>query len=589
MPRERTSDNPDSAASLSLFEWARVADNSDPDRLRHALAKLVGSEHLDAEVEKARTLIRDALGRGIFVDGAPIVLVRCPGRARIFGGHCDLPSIGGMSVDVATHQSFLALVQRTADSRVRAENLDPSHPPVDFGISDSDALPSNARKIQGRSDWLHWTRQQSTGHTWEGLLRGTLAFIRTAWLDSDRQRRRALENQGLRILVSESDLPSGKGLSASSALPAGLGIALNALWEPQPGNSSSLLSSSELKQLDYAAYLVGDLGGMSDITAILEGRRGEATVLWYAPDRVDQRPLIPDVLRVFAVDSGVDRMDGPGSDDWLSSFSRHTKTLGNMTPPLAVLWMRHLSRTVEELRPLEEILRSSGSQASRCGLLRELTPAGALSADSCPAGFVDRLLEQVPNNWTLERIQGVLYASLPDLRQGLVDLAAELAPLGQQSPSEARIPMRQMACYGIREIRRGIAYIIALSAGDISTLVRLSNQAHDGDRAIYDPFRRTSKELPALTAWGRKAPKEAFQRSLPVIDAWVDQFRDFMDQDCGPEQASARISGAGLGGLISIHVAAQHHQSAVDWWSNRGHSIIQIDPSQGASLVRLSL
>ena len=168
----------------------------------------------------------------------------------------------------------------------------------------------------------------------------------------------------------------------------------------------------------------------------------------------------------------------------------------------------------------------------------------------------------------------MLYASLPDLREELVDLAAELAPLGQQSPSEARIPMRQMACYGIREIRRGIAYISALSAGDISTLVRLCNQAHDGDRAIYDPFRRTSKELPALTAWGRKAPKEAFQRSLPVIDAWVDQFRDFMDQECGPEQASARISGAGLGGLISIHVAAQHQQSAVDWWSNRGHSII---------------
>lgn len=589
MSKEQTSDkHPSTAAGLSLSEWARVADNSDPGGLPHALEGLVGSRHVEAEVNKAWKLIRDGLDRRIFVDGAPIVLVRCPGRARIFGGHCDLPSIGGMSVDVATHQSFLALVQRTTDGLVRAENLNLLHHPLCFGISDSDALPSNAENIRGRSDWLHWTERQSTSHTWEGLLKGTLAFMRTGWLDSDRRRHRALQNQGLRILISESDLPSGKGLSASSALPAGLGLALNSLWEVQAGHSSPLLSSSELRHLDYAAYLVGDLGGMSDITAILEGRRGRATVLWYSPDRVDQRPLIPADLRVFAVDSGVDRMDSPGSDPWLSSFSRHTKTLGNVTPPLAVLWMRHLSRTVEELRPLEDILLSSGSQVSRCGLLRELTAAGSLSEHSYRPEFVDQLLEQLPNDWTLERIQEVLQASLPDLREELVELAAELAPLGRQPVSTTRIPMRQMAYYGIQEIRRGIAYIGALSAGDISKLVRLCNQAHDGDRAIYDPFRRTSEGHPALTGWGRKPPKEAFQRSLPIIDAWVDQFRDFMEQECGPEQASARISGAGLGGLISIHVAAQHHHKAIDWWQNRGHSIIPIDPSEGASLIHVA-
>ena len=420
-----------------------------------------------------------------------------------------------MSVDVATHQSFLALVQRTTDGLVRAENLNLLHPPVAFGISDSDALPSNAEKIRGRSDWLHWTQQQNTSHTWEGLLKGTLAFIRTGWLDSDRQRHRALESQGLRILISESDLPSGKGLSASSALPAGLGIALNALWELQPGSSRPLLSSSELRQLDYAAYLVGDLGGMSDITAILEGRRGKATVLWYSPDRVDQRPLIPANLRVFAVDSGVDRMDSPGSDPWLSSFSRHTKTLGNVAPPLAVLWMRHLSRTVEELRPLEEMLLASGRQNSPYGLLRELTPAGSLSEDAYRAGFVDLLLERVPNDWTLGQIKRVLQTALPDLQEEIAQLAAELAPLGGQSLVATRIPMRQMARYGIRETERGLAYISALAAGDIPTLVRLCSQAHDGDRAIYDPFRRTSQGQPAQSSWGQKSPEEAFQRSLP--------------------------------------------------------------------------
>lgn len=412
MPRQRTSDNPDSAANLSLSEWCGSAGDSEPGGLRHALGGLVDSRHLNTEVDKARKLISNAPGRRIFVDGEPLALVRCPDRARIFGGHCDLPSIGGMSVDVATHQSFLALVQRTTDGRVRAENLDSVHPSLDFGISDADALPHNTQKIRGRSDWLRWTQQQDTSHTWEGLIKGTLAFIRTGWLDSEGHRQRALRNQGLRILISESDLPSGKGLSASSALPAGLGIALNALWELSQGSSGPLLSPSELKQLDYAAYLVGDQGGMSDITAILEGRRNRATVLWYSPDHLEQRPLIPSDLRVFAVDSGVNRMEGQGSDPWLSSFSRHTKTLGNVAPPLAVLWMRHLSRTVEDLRPLEEILLSSGSQVSRCGLLRELTPAGTLRDDSYPAR-VKQLLERIPNDWTLERIQRVASSVAP--------------------------------------------------------------------------------------------------------------------------------------------------------------------------------
>ena len=581
MPKERTSDNLYSAAGLPLPEWARVAADPNPGRLHHALEKLVGSSRLAAEVKKARKLIGEALERRIFEDRAPIVLVRCPGRARIFGGHCDLPSIGGMSVDVATHQSFLALVQRTTDGRVRAENLNSFHPPLDFGISDTDTLPHDAQRIRGRSEWLRWTERQNTNHTWEGLVKGTLAFIRTGWLDSEKRRQQALRNQGLRILISESDLPSGKGLSASSALPAGLGISLNALWEPTQGNSGPLLSPSELRQLDYAAYLAGDLGGLSDITAILEGRRGRATVLWYSPDHVDQRPLIPDDLRVFAVDSGVDRLDSPGSDPWLSSFSRHTKTLGNVGPPLAVLWMRHLSRSVEELRLLEGILLSSGSQVSRCGLLRELTPAGSLSDDSYRAGFVEQLLERIPNDWTLEQIQGVLHASLPDLRDDLAELAAELTPLGEQSVSTTPIPMRQMAYYGIQEIKRGIAYVAALSGGDISTLIRLCNEAHDGDRAIYDPFSRTSRGQAALTWWGQKNPREAFQRSLPSIDASVDDFREFMDKTCGQDQASARISGAGLGGLISVHVKVQHHERALDWWKERGHQTIQIDPSEG--------
>lgn len=160
----------------------------------------------------------------------------------------------------------------------------------------------------------------------------------------------------------------------------------------------------------------------------------------------------------------------------------------------------------------------------------------------------------------------MLQASLPELQEELVALAAELSPLGYQAVSMARIPMRQMACYAIQEIRRASLYIDALSAGEISTLVRLCNQAHDGDRAIYDPFEKTPEGLPSLTDWGRTEPREAFQRSLPSIDASVDDFREFMDKTCGPDQASARISGAGLGGLISIHVRDQHHENAVGWW-----------------------
>ena len=490
---------------------------------------------------------------------------------------------------MVTHQSFMALVQRTSDRLVRAENLDPLYSSVSFEISDPEALPHQAERIRGRSEWLLWTQQQKVSNTWEGLLKGTLAFMRTGWLDPSGHRCRSFDRAGLRILISESDLPSGKGMSASSALPAGLGIALNALWEPeQKGSGEPLLSDLDLRQLDHAAYLVGDLGGMADITAILEGHREKATVLWHAPDRIAEQLLFPPELRVFAVDSGVERLDGPETDPWLHSFAQHTKTLGNVTPPLAVLWMRHLSRTVEALRPLEAKLISAGQQVSPYGLLRELTEAGSpRRGDSCLAvGSVEKLLSLIPNDWTLERIQKVLEASLPELQPEIEQLNAELVPLGDQTPSSTTIPMQQMARYGIREINRGISYLHALAAGDISTLIRLSNEAHNGDRALYDPFKKTRQGRPILTPWGQSEPPEAFQRSLPSIDVSVDAFCDFIHRTLGPGKASARISGAGLGGLISIHVRDAHHDTARQWWEDRGHPIVQIDPSEGTSLIQ---
>lgn len=616
--------------TFTLEELSRVEADPVGTGLRAVVEKLVPAPYVEKELKKARELIREGLRKKMFLPDRPIALVRTTGRARIFMGHPDLMGIGAFSIDAATHQSIWMLVQMTDDGKVIADNLDPQYGRLKpFGIQDNDVLPENAQEIaEARPQWLEWAQSHTFENRWEGLVKGTLAVIRTKMLDPTGERRNDLSRKGFRILLSNSDIPSGKGFSASSSIPAGMGPALNALWE---GRNLRLLTLSpqDLQKLDYAAYVVDDLAGVADITAILEGELGQATVLWYDPDRVGQKLLFPDNFRVFAFDSNVLRLNHTSYPPEMRNYGKHIQTLTNISVPLAILWFRMLARTHPgELDFLEEILTAHWPS----GVVRELTeapdaaikrpkyadkivstgeaPARGRGAEQKRRRFVEQIMARVPNEWTLGQIVAALREGLPSEFYPQIDnLSKELVPLGahgvdastaqgqrrlRQMRGESVIPMRQMAMYGINEIDRGLKYIDAAQRGDTQTLLRLMREAHDGDRALCDPAQPYLAGTPVRTAWGLSNPEEGFQRSLIQIDELVDRFEETVDAKVRRKStAAARVSGAGLGGLVMGAVDTSKAKGAFDtavrWLRSRRppHEVIEIAPSAGARVIRL--
>ncbi|MBI4314280.1 MAG: hypothetical protein HY594_05645, partial [Candidatus Omnitrophica bacterium] len=144
------------------------------------------------------------------------------------------------------------------------------------------------------------------------------------------------------------------------------------------------------------------------------------------------------------------------------------------------------------------------------------------------------------------------------------------------------IPVRQMAWYAVNEVRRGYEYVEAARQGNTRLLVELMQEAHSGDRAVWDHNRQQGQEF-ATTTWGQAQPTEAFFRSTPAVDAMIDDF----ERAIGRESAAGRIMAAGLGGSIAIGVTAEKYEAAKDYWKKRKHEIIEIEPSGGATAVRL--
>jgi galactokinase len=570
----------------TLAEWRAAVAGPGRERIAAEVRKLVPPSRVERDVAAIESLVGAACRDGNFEPSAPVAIVRSPGRARIFMGHADLTSIGGSSIDVGLAQSLWMVVQLSADGRVDARSVDPGFPPVSFPLSGPGGLVAIVRDIRDRARWSGWCRTQHPTNRWEGLVTGTFAVLATPFFDARRSFETAVGDRGLRILVGESDLPSGRGLSASSAVPAGIGTALRHLL---PG---AVPDAALLPRLDYAAFIVEDWGGLADITAILRARPGEALVQWYDSDRAPESLVLPDGVKTFAVDSKVSR-------DRFPDFAKHTKSLTSIGPSLAVLWLRASARRGRAPAWLEDVLTAHTNADAPFGLLRELTAAGALASNGAARaalgaagsvrGLARRLITILPYEERLDAILGEITDVLPEFATQVGDLERDLVPLAAAKDSGAdakallalrrstMISLRQLAAYAVEEIERGLEYSAAARAGAVARLCELANAAHDGDRAIFDP----GTEPIERTEWGRLPRYEAFQRSLPEIDRGIDAFLAHFRALPNASPVGARISGAGLGGLILIHASTPAADAAVAWWRDRGHGILDIEPSAG--------
>ena len=193
--------------------------------------------------------------------GAPFVC-RVPGRVNLMGEHLDyngLPVLP-MAIDRALYIAFTPTVGGLA----RLQNVNGLYKEATFQITE-DLVPSEAG-------------------AWENYAKAAIVGIN--------QHFSVTTFSGLDILVA-SDLPHSAGLSSSSALVVGIGMAYLSAIGLTLGQDITRLDFSGL--LANAEHFVGTAGGGMDQTAILLGEAHHATRINFLPFQVEQVPLPGDV------------------------------------------------------------------------------------------------------------------------------------------------------------------------------------------------------------------------------------------------------------------------------------------------------
>jgi galactokinase len=189
--------------------------------------------------------------------GRPVTcVVRAPGRVNLLGEHTDY---NGLPVlPMAIDRSVMIAVAPRDDRRVRLFNTAAHFPAREYELSDS--IPPYAD-----GDWGNYSKAAAQGvvrHVGERLRRGA-------------------------DLLVDGTIPSGAGLSSSSALVVANALALLAASEVEVGYEQL----AEL--LPGAERYVGTLsGGMDQATSLL-ARAGHALRIDFFPLRVRCVPLPP--------------------------------------------------------------------------------------------------------------------------------------------------------------------------------------------------------------------------------------------------------------------------------------------------------
>jgi len=200
--------------------------------------------------------------------GAPF-LCRIPGRVNLMGEHLDyngLPVLP-MAIDRAIYIAFAP----SARPSIRLANADGTFAAATF---------ENGAEIA-----------PSPGGAWENYAKAAVAGLNQHFGGDN--------YPGMEVLVA-SDLPRSAGLSSSSALVVGVGMAYLA--------ALGYTLDEDISRPELAALLagaeryVGTEGGGMDHAAILLGEAGCATRINFIPFQVEQVPL-PEGVSVIVCDS----------------------------------------------------------------------------------------------------------------------------------------------------------------------------------------------------------------------------------------------------------------------------------------------
>jgi galactokinase len=212
-------------------------------------------------------------------------VVRAPGRVNLIGEHIDYHDLPVMpfAIDAAVYVVFAAAERQVAGSasRVRISSAAGSGESVQECAVDSPADDFQADEFR-----LDSRIERLPGGDWRNYVRAAARSLR--------------QEQGAGIGVDAwvvSDLPVAVGLSSSSALVVGVGLAL------ARANECLMGGRAFAQQMAGAERFTGTEGGGMDQAASLLSKMGCVSRIGFAPLSVEHVPF-PDDLRVMLANSG---------------------------------------------------------------------------------------------------------------------------------------------------------------------------------------------------------------------------------------------------------------------------------------------
>lgn len=286
----------------------------------------------------------------------PKYVVRAPGRVNLIGEHTDYNSLPVLPFAIA--QSHFIAAGPGDESLVRVSNLDGRYGDRSFPIED-------LHEMGPAGDWANYIRAALIGFAGE---------YAPDWPHLE---------AGLNLLVT-SDLPSGVGLSSSSALMVGTALAALAvtgrLHEVMGSEDGRLHLASTMAD---AERHVGTRGGGMDQTICIFGKAGHALKIDFTPFvQIEEAIPIPDDIAIFIADSGV-RVEKSGEG---RALYNQRPAECNLAVAVLRAWAESEGRWTERLSYLGSLIRPPFdlSHAEALKLVREALPEETYSRVDLP-------------------------------------------------------------------------------------------------------------------------------------------------------------------------------------------------------------
>jgi len=489
-----------------------------------------------------------------------VCLHEAPGRVNLMGMHVD--HRGGIVNPVATWERVRAVCGRRDDDLIRARSLSGNFGEGQFRLSER--LPD--APLSSLSQWLDWSEKEAAAlgggkHFINYFACGPLyaASFVYPW---------GRKFAGADFLL-DSDLPPSSGLSSSSALVV---LATDFFLRSNPEGMKPLSVDQLLEVYGYGEWYIGTRGGTGDQAAIKLCRRGAVQPIITTPEFQALQPApIPGGYDIVLYQSG----------DAANKSVEPYKT--GFNAPIISYQAAELMLTdfVRERYPdrLEQLLarRASLDVRHHRVYLGDVANESILSEAE-----IYQFLRTVPRVMTRDEIFSRFQERAESFRAGIQE-ASE--PAGGYH-------VRDVAAFGFSESARAQHAGRLLAAGDVKGFAEMMNVSQLGDRVteVTDDSSRRIKFLQddALLAMEQEGfPIRRVAGDYHVSTANIDRMVSIALSS--PDVLGARLSGAGLGGMLIV-LGKEGFDQALDPLLEREYyeplhrdlRKVRIVPSQGA-------